>query len=79
MKFHHPKMNIENLKAIFEESGNSMTSVSNKNESARNKIYVVNGRFGLATKKRNKGNILRKAVRNDYDYDMKDIEKRLEE
>ena len=43
MKFNHPKMNIENLKAIFEESGNSMTYVSNKNDSERKKNKMVNG------------------------------------
>ena len=79
MKFHHPKMNIENLKAIFEESGNSMTSVSNKNDSTRNNSYVMNGKVGGATRKRNKGKISSKVVRKYYDYVMKNIEKRLEE
>ena len=79
MKFNHPKMNIENLKATFEESGNSMTSVSNKNESERKKIHVVNGKVGVATRKRNKGKISSKVVRKYYDYVMKNIEKRLEE
>ena len=79
MKFNHPKMNVENYKATFEESGNSMTSVSNKNDSTRNNSYVMNGKVGGATRKRNKGKISSKVVRKDYDYLMKDIEKSLEE
>ena len=79
MKFNHPKMNIENLKAIFEESGNSMTSVSNKNDSERKNNNIVNGKVGVATRKRNQGKISSKVVRKDYDYVMGNIEKRLEE
>ena len=63
MKFHHPKMNIENLKAIFEESGNSMTSVSNKNDSERTKNKMVSGKIGDANRKRNQGKISSKVVR----------------
>ena len=41
MKFSHPKMNVEHIKVIFEESGNSMTSVSNKNDNARNNMHII--------------------------------------
>ena len=66
MKFHHPKMNIENLKAIFEESRNSMTSVSNKNDSERTKNKMVSGKIGDANRKRNQGKISSTVVRNDF-------------
>ena len=63
MKSCHPKMNDENFKAIFEESGNSMTSVSNKNDGTRSNRYIMNGKVSVATRKRNQGKISSKVVR----------------
>ena len=63
MKFYHPKMNDENFKAIFEESGNSMTYVSNKNDGTRSNMYIMNGKVSVATRKRNQGKISSKVVR----------------
>ena len=72
-------MNVEHIKVIFEESGISMTSVSNKNDNARNNMHIMNGKVSVATRKRNKEKISSKVVRKYYDFLIEDIEMFLEE
>ena len=78
MKFCHTKMKDKNFKAIFEESGNSMKSVSNDNESISRNKYIMNGRISYGTRKKNKGKISSKVISRDYDFLMKTIDKSLE-